>query len=147
MIYLVYGQPGSGKSQLSKRLATHLNLQWIDEDIVARMFGDNTDFDNIEEFYTWREMNFDRLSIISTYLNLHINVVCSAVCPYQSFRDILKENNDVFEIYLYSDRDTRRQHHIKDFDIGKPMLKIDTTDSVHNTFNALVAQLDRATDF
>ena len=113
MIYLLYGQPASGKTSLGRLLAEHLNTPFIiDGDEFREMFT------NKNYGREGREENIRNANAVATYLNkkgkdgnwkaIYINqpdgwkshpvnkethVVMSLVNPYKHLRDELRENN------------------------------------------------------
>ena len=143
MIYILYGQPGSGKTTLGKILAEHLDTPFIiDGDEFREMFM------NKNYGREGREENIRNANAVATYLNkkgkdgswkaIYINdeengwkshpvnkethVVMCLVNPYKHIRDELKENNagQVREIFLTSKRKLRKEYHVKDFEVGTP---------------------------
>ena len=114
MIYVLYGQPGSGKTTLGKLLAEHLNTPFIiDGDEFREMFS-NKNYGKVG-----REENIRNANAVATYLNkkgksgewkavyvsdkkngwkshpVHkeTDVVMCLVNPYRRLRDELRENN------------------------------------------------------
>ena len=113
MIYVLYGQPGSGKTTLGKLLAEHLDTPFIiDGDEFREMFT-NTNYGR-----EGREENIRNANAVATYLNKkgkggewkaiyvdvingwkshpvnkETHVVMSLVNPYKHLRDELRQNN------------------------------------------------------
>ena len=114
MIYVLYGQPGSGKTSLGKLLASHLDTPFIiDGDEFREMFT------NKNYGKEGREENIRNANAVATYLNkkgkdgswkaIYINdeqnswkshpinkethVVMCLVNPYKHLRDELRQNN------------------------------------------------------
>jgi hypothetical protein len=114
MIYVLYGQPASGKTTLGKLLADHLDTPFIiDGDEFREMFTNK----NYER--EGREENIRNANAVATYLNkkgkdgdwkaIYINngenswksrpvdkethVVMCLVNPYEYLRDELRQNN------------------------------------------------------
>ena len=160
MIYLLYGQPASGKTTLGKLLATHLNTPFvIDGDEFREMFT------NKNYGREGREENIRNANAVATYLNkkaqandwacvylrdgehsikgLRISeetdVIMSLVNPYDHLRQELKDNNknQIIEILLESDRDLRRDFHVEDFEVGKPAFRINTDRPVEDIWRLL----------
>ena len=148
MIYVLYGQPASGKTTLGKLLSDYLGTPFfIDGDEFREMFS-NKDYGE-----TGRTENIRSANSVATYLNKkgakggwkavyvdmingwkghHINdktdVVMSLVNPYEDLRKELKINNpqQVLEIYLNTSRSLRKEYHVKDFQAGNPDYQLTT---------------------
>ena len=156
MIYVLYGQPGSGKTTLGNLLAEHLDTPFIiDGDEFRKMFT------NKNYGREGREENIRNANAVATYLNkkgkqgdwkaIYINegtgwkshpinkethVVVSLVNPYHHLRKELKGNNqdNVMEILLLSGRDLRKEYHVKDFEQGSPTHIINTDQEVDDSW-------------
>lgn len=95
MIYLLIGQPGSGKTTMAELLVRRLGMGtvWIDGDDLREIFP-NTDYS-----YSGRIKNIERSFTIARFMSVKgHNVVISMVCPYRAIREDLKQNNDVVEV-------------------------------------------------
>lgn len=144
MIYVLYGQPASGKTTLGRLLADHLQTPFvIDGDEFREMFT------NKNYGKAGREENIKNANAVATYLNKKgsrgewsaiycrdengnsikglrlkedTDVVMCLVNPYQYLREELANNNQdkVIEVFLQSSRELRREYHVKDFEIGDP---------------------------
>ena len=164
MIYLLYGQPASGKTTLGKLLAEHLDTPFIiDGDEFRGMFK-NTDYG-----FSGRKKNIRAANAVATYLNkkgkdgdwkaIYVDidngwkshpvnkkthVVMSLVNPYEQFRNELKEDNqgEVIEVLLTSSRDLRKGYHVEDFEKGNPDCLLETDQSVKNSWDYLKTLLD-----
>lgn len=162
MIYILYGQPGAGKTTLGSMLATQLETPFfIDGDEFREMFA-NKNYDK-----EGRQENIKNANAIASYLNkkgkiddwvciyvrdkknlnslggISVNsetdVVLSLVNPYQNLREELKQANsgEVVEILLQSSRDLRKDYHVKDFEEGEPHYIIDTDKEVIDSWAEL----------
>lgn len=160
MIYILYGQPASGKTTLGKMLAGHLNTPFvIDGDEFRDMFT------NKNYGRDGREENIKNANAVATYLNkkgkdgnwkaVYINdeenswkshpinkethVIMCLVNPYKHLRDELKNNNQdkVVEVLLRSNRALRRDYHVQDFEMGNPDYILDTDDKLEETWGSL----------
>jgi predicted kinase len=149
MIYVLYGQPGSGKTTLGRLLASHLDTPFIiDGDEFREMFT------NKNYGREGREENIRSANAVATYLNKkgkegnwkavyiqdaesswkshpvnkETHVVMSLVNPYRHLRGELKENNgdQVFEILLTSNRELKKEYHVGDFEPGCPNYDMNT---------------------
>tara|TARA_R110002020_G_scaffold169683_7_gene359010 strand:- start:450 stop:899 length:450 start_codon:yes stop_codon:yes gene_type:complete len=146
MIYVLYGQPGSGKTTLSKRLHDYICCNpsgcdpiVIDGDEFRELFK-NTDYSKEGRYQNIRNAN-----AIATYSNniLHRDVILALVNPYQHLRAELKPNNaEVLEIYLHSERELRREYHVDDFEIGSPDIQISTDKNVHASWLCILSELN-----
>ena len=159
MIYLLYGQPGSGKTTLGKLLAEHLDTPFIiDGDEFREMFA------NKNYGKEGREQNIRNANAVATYLNKkgkeshwkaiyvteasgwkshpinkETHVVVSLVNPYKHLRDELRENNgdQVVEILLKSSRRLRKEYHVKDFEKGDPDCVMNTDQELTESWEYL----------
>lgn len=141
MIYVLYGQPGSGKTTLGKLLAEHLDTPFIiDGDEFREMFA------NRNYGKEGREENLRNANAVATYLNKksNLNVVMSLVSPYLHIRNELKMNNKgyVTEVCLVSERDLRKEYHVEDFEIGNPHNTMNTDQEVSETWDYFKAVLE-----
>lgn len=164
MIYVLYGQPASGKTTLGKLLATYLQTPFvIDGDEFRGMFA------NKNYGKRGREENIKNANAVATYLNKKgeqedwvavyvrenenniqgrpvrrgTDVVMCLVNPYEHLREDLRNNNEnkVVEVFLKSDRDLRKDYHVKDFEIGNPEYIISTDQEIEETFFQLKSLL------
>ena len=159
MIYVLYGQPASGKTTLGKLLAQEVNTPFvIDGDEFREMFTNN----NYGK--AGREENIKNANAVATYLNKkceredwlaiycrHENgvtgrpvkegsdVVMCLVNPYRCLREELANNNQdrVVEIFLQSSRDLRKEYHVEDFEIGEPKYALRTDTPVEESWKNL----------
>ena len=125
MIYLLYGQPASGKTVLGRLLAASLLTTYhIDGDEFRALFS------NKNYGKDGREENIRSANAVATYLNKtqEDDVVLSLVNPYEHLRHELKTNNtgQVVEILLTSSRNLRKEYHVEDFEVGTPKITINT---------------------
>ena len=161
MIYVLYGQPASGKTTLGRLLSEHLNTPFfIDGDEFRQMFT------NKNYGKEGREENIKNANAVATYLNKKSsqNEWCAIYCktdggnsiqgrpvkegtdvivclvnPYDYLRKELKNNNQdqVIEIFLNSNRDLRKEYHVEDFEIGNPHHMINTDQETEETWEQL----------
>lgn len=138
MIYVLYGQPGSGKTTLGKLLAEHLGTPFIIDGDEFRKFFTNEDYG-----FSGRKKNLRKANAVATYLNKKSSpegcVVMSLVNPYKQFRDELREDNagQVIEVLLSSNRPLRKEYHVEDFEEGVPNCAINTDGEVENNWGYL----------
>lgn len=136
MIYLLYGQPASGKTTLGRILAAHLLTSFYIDGDEFRDFFLNKKYDRIG-----REENIRNANAVATYLNKSQkqDVVLSFVNPYEYLRRELRTNNgnEVLEIYLHSTRELRKSYHVEDFEAGTPDLSLNTDEETKITWEKL----------
>ena len=141
MIYVLYGQPGSGKTTLGQMLCTHIHHQStgneaviIDGDKFRKIFK-QTDYSK-----KGREGNIRAANTVATYISNvnNVDVILALVNPYQHLRAELRVNNSqVTEILLESDRDLRREYHVDKFELGEPDHIINTDSPPDDTWSLL----------
>jgi adenylylsulfate kinase-like enzyme len=141
MIYVLYGQPGSGKTTLSQLLCTHIQHQpsgneavVIDGDRFRKIFK-QTDYSP-----KGRRNNIRAANTVATYISKvnTVDVILALVNPYERLRAELRENNSrVIEILLESDRDLRREHHVDYFEVGTPEHIVNTDSPADDTWHLL----------
>ena len=165
MIYVLYGQPGSGKTTLGELLAEHLDTPFIiDGDEFRDMFTNNN------YGREGREENIRNANAVATYLNKkgkegdwmtiyyrntpnsikgrpvnkETHVVMSLVNPYSHLRDGLRENNggQVVEVLLRSTRELRKEYHVEDFEEGVPSIVMNTDQETKDSWDYLRALLE-----
>jgi len=142
MIYLIYGQPASGKTVLGRILASHLLTTFhIDGDEFRLLFS-NSDYGK-----GGREENIRNANAVATYLNKtqESDVVLSLVNPYQNLRDELKRNNvgQVLDILLTSSRNLRKGFHVADFEVGNPRICVNTDRDIEFTWESLISCINK----
>lgn len=106
MIYLLIGQPGSGKTTMAEMLKKYLgnHVFHIDGDKMRELFP-NTDYTK-----EGRIKNIQKSFDIAKYLDSENNsVIISMVAPYRELREKLKEECNVKEIYLYTTKERGRE--------------------------------------
>jgi len=166
MIYVLYGQPASGKTSLGKLLAEHLQTPFvIDGDEFREMFT------NKNYGRKGREENIKNANAVATYLNKKgerndwsaiyykneddnfiegrpvkkgTDVVMCLVNPYEHLRRELANNNQdqVLEVFLQSSRDLRKEYHVEDFEIGDPKHALRTDMSIKESWKNLKEALN-----
>jgi adenylate kinase family enzyme len=142
MIYVLYGQPASGKTTLGGLLAGYLGTPFIiDGDEFRGMFA------NKNYGREGREENIRNANAVATYLNKYLtmrDVVMCLVNPYKFLRDELRENNvnQVTEILLTSNRELRKEHHAKDFEDGVPNYEMNTDRDAEDSWGELKNALE-----
>ena len=141
MIYVLYGQPGSGKTTLSELLCTHIQHQPQGNEAVV-IDGDKfrTIFKQTDYSPKGRKNNIRAANTVATYISQvnNVDVILALVNPYERLRVELRANNSqVIEILLESDRDLRREHHVENFEIGEPDHVINTNGSPDDTWALL----------
>ena len=132
MIYWLTGQPGHGKTVLSKMLKHYIELN---ENTTVF----NIDGDDLREILTnkdyskqGRENNIKTAHSIARYLaNQGFDVIVSLVSPYKDQRDYFKEamGDNIQEIYVHtSSIRGREQFHVANYEAPtENFVDIDTT--------------------
>tara|TARA_Y100000004_G_C8956172_1_gene430984 strand:+ start:2198 stop:2656 length:459 start_codon:yes stop_codon:yes gene_type:complete len=141
MIYLLYGQPASGKTVLGRKLAAHLMTTFhIDGDEFRSMFS------NKNYGRDGREENIRAANAVATYLDKtqEGDVVLTLVNPYQKLREELRRNNpgQVLEIHLTSNRNLRKEYHVEDFEVGMPRFSLNTDRDTDFTWQSLLTMVE-----
>lgn len=134
MIYSLYGQSGSGKTTIAERLkekveserralSNHCSVLWLDGDKFRERF----------ERHCYgkegRVKNIQNLNAVATYLSHdYTDIIISFVNPYIYVRDDLERMSGqrVIKIYLYSDREHKKEYHVDDFEKGCPDYTLNT---------------------
>lgn len=140
MIYLLYGQPGSGKTTLGRMLAASLLTPFHIDGDEFRGFFSNRNYNK-----AGRIENIKGVFAVATYLNQtqEENVVLSLVSPYEYLRNELKRNNssEVSEIHLTTTRTLRKKYRFEDFEVGSPRFCFNTDRKVGDTWESLFTKI------
>ena len=139
MIYVLYGQPSSGKTTLGQLIAARESIpieNVIDGDALR------TSFKNRDYSKQGRIDNIKTANLIATYLhqNGRVDVVVSLVNPFEELRKELRKLNgekQVLEILLKPNRGDKKEFHVEQFEEGNPDFKFDTNRSVQETWDMI----------
>jgi adenylylsulfate kinase-like enzyme len=142
MIYVLYGQPASGKTTLGKMLAEYHSTPFVIDGDEFRKIIPNDNYGR-----NGREENIKNANTVATYLTqmnwLCPPVVMALVNPYEHLRADLRRNNpdQVIQILLESSRELRKEYHVEDFEMGSPDLRFNTDADEKETFRKLLKVL------
>jgi len=130
MIYWLTGQPGHGKTVLSKMLKQYIELK---ENTTVF----NIDGDDLREILTnkdyskqGRENNIKTAHSIARYLaNQGFDVIVSLVSPYRELREEFKSLGNITEMYIHTTEIRgREQFHVEDYEPPlSDFINVDTT--------------------
>lgn len=140
-VFYFIGQPGSGKTTLSKMLVDYIDdlTYHIDGDDIRQIFN-NQDYSE-----AGRRKNIQRAQDIARFLSRKdTTVVMSLVSPYKDLRDEFKQDSLVVEIYLHTTEDRGRNHyHVENFEPPtENFIDIDTTNiTEEEAFEILIKKL------
>jgi adenylylsulfate kinase len=141
MIIWLTGQPGSGKTTLSKQLIMNMgsNVFHIDGDDLRELFV-NKDYSE-----NGRRRNVELAQQIAEYLtNKNKHVIVSLVSPYKDQRDKFKEKmgNKLFEVYVHTSEERGREDFfVKDYEPPtENFLDLDTTKRPIYTCTKLISE-------
>tara|TARA_R100000808_G_C2128685_1_gene138341 strand:+ start:454 stop:915 length:462 start_codon:yes stop_codon:yes gene_type:complete len=150
MIYILYGQPGSGKTSLANCLKDYLVKQIVRSGVYSPKIpviidGDEFRkvFEQVDYSRKGREDNIRAANTVATYISKveSKDVIMSLVNPYKHLRDELKKRNvgQTLEIMLSSRRELRKEYHVEDFEKGYPDCLINTDRELEDSWNYLKA--------
>jgi adenylylsulfate kinase len=130
MIYWLTGQPGHGKTVLSKMLKQHIELN--NNTIVFHIDGDDLReiLTNKDYSRQGRENNIKTAHSIARYLtNQGFDVIVSLVSPYRELREEFKSLGNITEIYVHTTEIRgREQFHVSEYEAPLDnFVDIDTT--------------------
>ena len=136
MIFILYGQSGSGKTELGRKISEYIGTDLvIDGDEIRDIFS-NKNYSKVG-----RQQNIRNAHNIATFLHHTTNkdVVISLVSPYQELRQELCEANlsEVTQILLVTDRGLRKEYHVTEFEKGEPDYIINTNNQIEDTWKKL----------
>ena len=141
MILSLYGQPGSGKTTLATMMRERIQhdpfWRWepilLDGDRIRQLFK------NYKYGKAGRYQNIRNINAIATHHDNYSenDVIISAVNPYVELRKELKENNNVIEVLLISNRVLKKEYHVKEFENGQPDHIINTDCTVDESIKHL----------
>jgi adenylylsulfate kinase len=130
MIYWLTGQPGHGKTVLSKMLKHYIELK--ENTTVFNIDGDDLRkiLTNKDYSKQGRENNIKTAHSIARYLaNQEFDVIVSLVSPYRELREEFKSLGNITEIYVHTTEIRgREQFHVEDYEPPlSNFIDIDTT--------------------
>jgi len=138
MIYVIYGQPGSGKTTLANFVKDCLTKQIIASAVYSPKIPIIIDGDEFRSIFNnnnysreGRKENIRKANVVTTYLQkteVNRDIILALVNPYEECRNELKEEfaGQITEIMLYCTRSLRKEYHVQDFEKGSPNMIINT---------------------
>ena len=152
MIYVLYGQPGSGKTTLADCLRDHLIKGMVRSAVYSPKLPVIIDGDEFREVFNnkdysreGRENNIRSANTIATYISKveSKDVILAMVNPYEKIRKELKSNNsDVIEIYLTTNRPIKKEYQVEDFEIGAYDFYLRTNSTKEDAWDKFKTMLD-----
>ena len=115
MIIWLTGQPNSGKTTLSNHLEDH-----YEDSCIAVFDGDDVRKGTLNWDYTieGRIQNIYNIQRLAATIDKKDKVVIvAAVAPYRYQREKFKRENNVKEIYLFSNRSKESINYVDDYEI------------------------------
>lgn len=136
-IYWLHGQPGSGKTTLGKRLQI-----WLQTDRINwRKSVFHIDESDIKKLYKETD-TLETIIAISRYLlSTNHDVVVSAVTPSKDFRNELKSNLKIVEIYCHTRNKVGKEIIVEYEKPETNYVDLDTTSEIENSFEKLIKML------
>jgi adenylylsulfate kinase-like enzyme len=138
-IYWLHGQPGCGKTTIAKRLQFWLQTEKKNWRKSVFHIDENT----IKELYK-TDKPLELIETIAKYIaSTGHDVIVSAVTPEIGFRDKLKTENKIVEIYCHTRNKIGKENDIiLDYEFPiQNFIDLDTTEDIEKTFNNLVKLL------
>jgi len=117
MIILIFGQPTSGKTTLSKNIVDNVEKNYGETYLIDgddfRKFTKNNDYSKQGRYLNLKSA-FD---MALSYEKKGINVILSFVAPLKELRDYLDENTqrEYVEIYLHNESNRGRRDYFVDY--------------------------------
>lgn len=143
-IYILTGQPHSGKTTLANLLKDHLDKSFVIDGDDLRNILNNKDYSE-----NGRRKNIEAAHSIAKYLhrqNKDNNIIISMVSPFSDLRDSLKHENGAIEFYIHTSEIRGRENfHVKGYQ--KPIIDfvdIDTTGiSENESLKQILSKIDQ----
>lgn len=136
-IYWLHGQPGSGKTTHGKRLQ-----MWLQTDKVNwRKSVFHIDESEIKKLYKETDTIETILAISRYLLATNHDVVVSAVTPSKEFREDLKKDLKVTEVYCHTRNKIGKEIIVEYERPDTNYIDLDTTGEIENNFEKLIKML------
>jgi adenylylsulfate kinase len=133
MIFILTGQPHSGKTTLAKHLKNALEISYGYRKVFHIDGDDLREILNNKDYYEQgRRKNIETAHAIAKYLqkqSYFVDVIISLVSPFRDLREELKSELDCVEFYIHTtDIRGRENFHVANYE--KPIenfIDVDTT--------------------
>lgn len=133
MIFILTGQPHSGKTTLAKHLKNAIETSYLDRNVFHIDGDDLREILNNKDYSEQgRRKNIETAHAIAKYLQRQssfVDVIISLVSPFRDLREELKSELDCIEFFIHTtDIRGRENFHVANYEQPiKNFVDVDTT--------------------